>query len=1259
MLFKGDILREKFIEELIKEVHGPRGGCEEILEENPLIEYLSGVLIPKQELSELIDNPSPESEQIRDNDSFDVEDDTLDEAIDISFPSELDPKLRTRSFGISFVIEGESPSIDVCITWARYFSNGNEEVEKWQRKPFYQIKEDIGIYEGNQEFILEGKKNDSINLFIKTTYLEENKYNVMVSLVNSFKNPDKKLDVEKIIFQPSLRINLNGTLPDIFPKNIVEDKLEFIYRNRSIKAKGHMCSALWNEIDYMNQFDLDLLWPDGNFFKEENSSIEEYIEPMIRTEFVPLYPMPLPSFDVFDNSEDYDSEHFLDAERLSEIWNNEDIDRELMPLVSEYSKWIEAQELEQKNLDSIYGDISKEIIENQRTALTRIKEGIEILKSNLDAKLAFCFANKVILIQHQWKKPKAPFNWRAFQIAFFLMNIESIIEEKSKYRQVLDLLWIATGGGKTESYLAIMAFTFVYRRLSNENYAGTSIFSRYTLRLLTVQQFSRTLSLITAAEYLRVYNKQGFIGWRPKKCDIKKDWLYGSLRFSLGMWVGSAVTPNSLLIKDKNDEFAALKILTNSSSKRNSSNPAQVVKCPVCGAWLSIPETGIPEGEPLFIVIESSNKNFNELCNDLKKIKFVEDVDYYDENHKDGYCTLKFVFNQHLTDELLDELNLELSNVKVSSLSISNPGYFGSFKSEGKNNENYSDYNIFCTDPDCELNKEIFWKEGHPFQENEKLDIYWERIIDSPFNDSSRIPIPAYTVDDHIYSKCPTIIIGTADKIARMPYEGRIATMFGNVTEYNKYYGFLKNGKSESLPKKTYSKNLDSSVTVDKFLPPDLIIQDELHLIDGPLGSLFGIYEAILNAIIKENGGNPKYIASSATIKNAELQSKLLFAKELYQFPPHGLDMEDNFFVKENPLNDAWDENKRGRVYMGIYAPGRGPMTPQVRLWSSMLNTSLHNESEENILYYWTIVGYFNAIRELGGAIALYREDISERIKNLSGLIFDSSNNLELSSRLSSTKIPLELAKIEDDGNNKEKDEHPNLNAIFSTSMFGTGVDISHLSLMIMNGQPKATGSYIQASGRIGREHGGLIVTFLKAGRPRDLSHYEMFPAYHHKIQTDVEPISVSPFSKGALDKAIGATIVSFFRNSKDMEFDWDQLPIPKLDDSASEDFDKLKKDLKERLSFIFDNDGIVNESAVNEIIENFEESFKYWKNESNSENDYYYKDSKWKRRNVVLGEMYHEHQKDHDLDGNYHYRIYKKTPQSLREVEETTMFWV
>ena len=318
-----------------------------------------------------------------------------------------------------------------------------------------------------------------------------------------------------------------------------------------------------------------------------------------------------------------------------------------------------------------------------------------------------------------------------------------------------------------------------------------------------------------------------------------------------------------------------------------------------------------------------------------------------------------------------------------------------------------------------------------------------------------------------------------------------------------------------------------------------------------------------------------------------------------------------------------------------------------------MLNSSLNHIDKDNIKYYWTIVGYFNSIRELGGGVSLFREDISERFKEISNQQLDPENILELSSRLESTKVPLELSKIENDGN-VALNKHPELNAIFTTSMFGTGVDISHLSLMIINGQPKTTSSYIQASGRIGREHGGLVVNFLKAGRPRDLSHYEIFPSYHIKFQTSVEPVSVSPFSKGAINKAAGATIVSFLRNSPKMRFDWNEQPIPEFDDDAMADFDVFKNDLNKRLEFIFDKDK-EKINKINDIMNDFKDYFNKWAECSKTDLDYYYTDKSMNeryRKNVVLGNPFYEHSDEFEA-------IFDNSPNSLREVEETTRFWV
>ena len=226
----------------------------------------------------------------------------------------------------------------------------------------------------------------------------------------------------------------------------------------------------------------------------------------------------------------------------------------LISLPALYEEWIKINEGNLENLEIQDKKIAQNLIQNENTALKRITRGIELIRDEDLVYTSFCFANKVIALQNKWSNPDREFKWRLFQIAFFLMNLEDIFVEDSQNRDVLDLLWIPTGGGKTEAYLGIMAFTIALRRLKayleNETGAGTSIISRYTLRLLTVQQFRRTLKMITAAEYLRIDKSTGQIGWRPKFSKIQGDWIYGSTRFSTGLWVGGGVSPLHLLKKE-------------------------------------------------------------------------------------------------------------------------------------------------------------------------------------------------------------------------------------------------------------------------------------------------------------------------------------------------------------------------------------------------------------------------------------------------------------------------------------------------------------------------------------------------------------------------------------------------------------------------------------------------------------------------------------------------------------------------------------
>ena len=256
---------------------------------------------------------------------------------------------------------------------------------------------------------------------------------------------------------------------------------------------------------------------------------------------------------------------------------------------------------------------------------------MDILCQDEDARLAFCFANKAIDMQSRWKNPANPIRWRPFQLAFILLNIAPLANPNHPDRNTCDLLWFATGGGKTEAYLGLTAFVLGLRRLRAKRRelgqdltgAGVSVLSRYTLRLLTIQQFRRALGVITACERLRMLDAghSNRTGWRPQACPRTENYLWGGLRFSAGLWVGGGVTPNNLMsigpmpIPNQTGFMmiaGALDILRGlkpdyhgpdrelaqyvQQVRRNlqvEGEPAQVTQCPCCHTDLAVSSEGL------------------------------------------------------------------------------------------------------------------------------------------------------------------------------------------------------------------------------------------------------------------------------------------------------------------------------------------------------------------------------------------------------------------------------------------------------------------------------------------------------------------------------------------------------------------------------------------------------------------------------------------------------------------------------------------
>jgi hypothetical protein len=381
-----------------------------------------------------------------------------------------------------------------------------------------------------------------------------------------------------------------------------------------------------------------------------------------------------------------------------------------------------------------------------------------------------------------------------------------------------------------------------------------------------------------------------------------------------------------------------------------------------------------------------------------------------------------------------------------------------------------------------------------------------------------------------------------------------------------------------------------------------LIIQDELHLISGPLGSMVGLYESMVQTLCNNYGLNtppflpkqeqinefipPKIIASSATISRAAEQVKALYGTDkLNIFPPQGLSFGNTWFSEEKAIS----KENPGRLYVGLCAyPNQSAQTAIARAYARILQKVSLLEDEAGIDYYWTLLGFFNSIRELGGASSLIHGDINERMSQIHtrDLLYRKRKyvkDTELTSRVANHEIPGILNKLEV---KKEEGKMP-IDICLATNMIATGVDISRLGLMFIHGQPKTSAEYIQASSRVGRDvkGPGFVVTMYSPSKPRDKSIFEHFQGYHSRIYANVEPTSVTPFTISVRERALHAIIIALIRHFSDGTMREDA----RTDQS---DFDALQNTIKKLL---IDRVDFIDENESNETKTMFERFIGDW----------------------------------------------------------------
>lgn len=844
----------------------------------------------------------------------------------------------------------------------------------------------------------------------------ENVYSITVMMVN-----DETIG-RGHIFQPKLTVAseyLDGAkfvcynhFSDTAAFSPEEKSLDLLYRNKLVYGTGHGVSVDW-----------DIESGVGKIF----------------TEFMPVFEVPKINLNLrrATEQEKVVSDRCLSMKYLSDIDKTDRCVKigEMERFIDCYGAWIEGLRAERAkpNFLERYHNAADKHIAQCLEAYERMKYGLSILRANDVAWNAFQLTNRAMFMQRihgtfqknerypgdeAWQREMAALDydtysdekcrWRPFQLAFLLMSVRSIIDPTCNERDLVDLIWFPTGGGKTEAYLGLTAFTIFHRRLTNPSNGGTTVMMRYTLRLLTSQQFTRAATLICACEKIR----------RDEEDNRFKNYKLGREPITIGLWIGGEHVPNTNVVAER--EYKELTKETGSLQyRKDQHNKFQVLKCPWCGT------------------------------------KLVKDEVNGKEIGKWGY---KFRNKKH--------------------------------------------FYLSCTQEECEF-------EGM---------------------------LPIQIVDEELYDNPPTLLFGTVDKFAMMAWKKEVMSFFGK----------------------------------EKNDTPDLIIQDELHLIAGPLGSMVGIYETAIDYLCSHKGRKPKIIASTATIRQAEQQCRALYNREVRQFPAQGLDASDSFFAKEVPT-----EIDFGRSYLGIMPSGKTKVMLQARAAAIALQYvhQLDCPDEQKDQFY-TLAIYFNSLKELGKASSVVSDDVKDFIKRITYrqiVKLASSRNIgmayELTSRVSTSELNDTLDRLENMVYSKENIEahkYP-INVLLASNMISVGVDVSRLNLMFLQGQPKSVSEYIQASSRIGRTNPGLAVTLYDSSKSRDRSYYEQFKAFHGSFYKYVEPTGVTPFSAPARDRALHAVLLSGVRQSVS-ELNADESAGFILDDELADKVDALATFIYERV---------------------------------------------------------------------------------------------
>jgi hypothetical protein len=465
--------------------------------------------------------------------------------------------------------------------------------------------------------------------------------------------------------------------------------------------------------------------------------------------------------------------------------------------------------------------------------------------------------------------------------------------------------------------------------------------------------------------------------------------------------------------------------------------------------------------------------------------------------------------------------------------------------------------------------------------------------------------LPVWTIDEEVYRHTPALLIGTVDKFAQIVRKLDTRVLFGRGTTH---------------------------------APPDLIIQDELHLISGPLGSIAGLYEVAIDELCRRDAIRPKIIGSTATIRRAEEQIRALFDRKTYQFPSPGLDAGNSGFA-------VTDDERPGRLYAGLTTAGRSATYMLQALVASLLQAAIEpGASVDERNFYWTLVTYFNSLRELGRALVLMQDDVPVSIGQFAARRAEPRRRIEAPAELTSRVRSYEIRDMLDQLNKPATDPEA-VDLLVASNMISVGMDIPRLGLMVVNAQPKTLSEYIQATSRVGRgQVPGFVITMYNSMRARDRSHFETFETWHRCLYRDVEATSVTPFASRAQDKALHAVLVALVRLTVP---GMDQRPI--LDDLRRPDAERIASLIEGRVAQI-DPD----ERAV--VSQNLKRLIDQWSSRPDLQT--YWDDYERRTSLLMSAEQFAaKADVDPDLDAEGARRALWPTPNSMREVEAGAPF--